>query len=48
MIEIFREILGSLSRNKLRSIATGFAVACGIFLLIILQGTSNGIIHTFE
>lgn len=48
MIEIFREIFGSLSRNKLRSLATGFAVACGIFLLIILQGTSNGIIHTFE
>ena len=48
MIEVFREILGSLSRNKLRSLATGFAVACGIFLLIILQGTSNGIIHTFE
>ena len=23
-------------------------MACGIFLLIILQGTSNGIIHTFE
>ncbi|MBO7593023.1 MAG: ABC transporter permease [Bacteroidaceae bacterium] len=48
MLDIFREIFGSLSRNKLRSIATGFAVACGIFLLIILQGTSNGIIHTFE
>ena len=48
VIEIFREILGSLSRNKLRSLATGFAVACGLFLIIILQGTSNGIIHTFE
>jgi len=48
MLDTFREIIGSLSRNKLRSIATGFAVACGLFLIIILQGTSNGIIHTFE
>ena len=48
MLDTFREILGSLSRNKLRSVATGFAVACGLFLIIILQGTSNGIIHTFE
>lgn len=48
MLDTFREILGSLSRNKLRSLATGFAVACGLFLIIILQGTSNGIIHTFE
>ncbi|MBO4673203.1 MAG: ABC transporter permease [Bacteroidaceae bacterium] len=48
MFDTFREIIGSLSRNKLRSLATGFAVACGLFLIIILQGTSNGIIHTFE
>lgn len=48
MFDTFREIFGSLSRNKLRSLATGFAVACGLFLIIILQGTSNGIIHTFE
>ncbi|MBP5375148.1 MAG: ABC transporter permease [Bacteroidaceae bacterium] len=48
MLDTFKEILGSLSRNKLRSVATGFAVACGLFLIIILQGTSNGIIHTFE
>lgn len=48
IVDTFSEIFGSLSRNKLRSLATGFAVACGLFLLIILQGTSNGIIHTFE
>jgi putative ABC transport system permease protein len=48
MIDTFREIIGSLSRNKLRTIATGFAVASGLFLLIVLQGASNGIIHTFE
>ena len=48
MIDTFREIYGSLSRNKLRTLATGFAVASGLFLLIVLQGASNGIIHTFE
>lgn len=48
MIDTFREIASSLSRNKLRTLATGFAVASGLFLLIVLQGASNGIIHTFE
>lgn len=35
-------------RNKLRTIATGFAIAGGIFLLIVLLGAGNGIIHTFD
>lgn len=48
MIDTFREIIGSLQRNKLRTLATGFAVASGLFLLIVLQGAANGIIHTFE
>ena len=35
-------------RNKMRTAATGIAVASGIFLLIVLLGASNGIIHTLE
>ena len=48
MLDYMIEIAGALSRNKLRTLATGFAVASGLFLLIVLQGAGNGIIHTFE
>ena len=48
MIDYLLEIIGVLKRNKLRTIATGFAVTSGIFLLIVLLGAGNGIIHTFE
>ncbi|MBQ6965371.1 MAG: ABC transporter permease [Bacteroidaceae bacterium] len=48
MIDYITEIIGSLRRNLLRTLATGFAVASGLFLLIVLQGAGNGIIHTFE
>lgn len=42
------EIYGDLMRNKLRTIATGFAVTSGLFLLIVLLGAGNGVIHSFE
>lgn len=48
MLDTLQEIWGAIKRNKMRTIATGFAVASGIFLMIILQGASNGIIHTLE
>ncbi len=48
MFDLFQEIFGELSRNKLRTIATGFAVTSGLFLLIVLQGAGNGLIHSFE
>lgn len=48
MLDTLQEIWGAIGRNKMRTIATGFAVASGIFLMIILQGASNGIIHTLE
>lgn len=48
MLDTLQEIWGAIKRNKLRTLATGFAVASGLFLMIILQGASNGIIHTLE
>ncbi len=48
MFELFHEIQGTLSRNLMRTIATGFAVVSGLFLLIVLQGAGNGVIHSFQ
>ncbi len=48
MLDTLQEIYGAVMRNKMRTVATGFAVASGLFLIIVLQGAGNGIIHTFE
>lgn len=48
MIDTLQEIWGALKRNKMRTCATGIAVASGIFLLIVLLGAGNGIIHTLR
>ena len=47
-MDLLYEIWGSVMRNKMRTLATGIAVASGLFLLIVLQGAGNGIIHTFD
>ena len=48
MIDIIQEVWSDISRNKLRTALTGFAVAWGIFILIVLLGAGNGVINAFE
>lgn len=47
MRDLFVEIWESVKRNKLRTSLTGFAVAWGIFMIIVLLGAGNGLMNAF-
>lgn len=45
---MWHDIFIRLQQNKLRTALTGLSVSVGIFLLIVLLGAGNGLIHAFN
>ena len=44
----WKEIFDTIQKNKLRTFLSGFTVAMGIFIFIILYGFGNGLKNSFD
>jgi putative ABC transport system permease protein len=42
-IEVLREIYFSIQQNRIRTILSGFGIAWGILILVILLGSGKGL-----
>lgn len=45
MIEVLSEVFAAMKYNKIRIALTGFSIGWGIFLLIVMLGSGNGLLH---
>lgn len=45
MYDVLHEVFAAMSGNKIRILLTGFSVGWGLFILIVLIGSGNGMIH---
>ena len=44
----WKEIFETIQKNKLRTFLSGFTVALGILIFVVLFGFGNGLINTFD